>query len=292
MSFRRLLNCYLNKTKFEFIILPEHCSNRISFVGNHLCLILLTVCLISAGGFLKSFCFIANQVKSSVVVSFESRKNAHFDSTLRYLNNNLNESIGLLHGVPKTIIDCRINIASIPELIRNSSLLSLGMPNSIDELFFTNEFQYRIPSKPPSRRKKTSDLLIFSCPSEGRITSHFGKRTDPVFEGTAIHYGIDIATRVGTPILAAAAGKVKFTGNKNHWGNVIIVDHIKGYQTIYAHLHKCIISSGDTVSKGQILGYSGNTGKSTGPHLHYEIRYFGKPLNPLPFLLPGDQIAD
>jgi murein DD-endopeptidase MepM/ murein hydrolase activator NlpD len=133
----------------------------------------------------------------------------------------------------------------------------------------------------------------FICPCNGRITSHFGKRTDPVFEGTAIHYGIDIAGPLGSSIHCVLDGTVIFAGEKSRWGNVVIVDHNHdGYKTIYAHLHKIIVKEGEILLTGQTIGYRGNTGKSTGPHLHYEVRQYGKALNPLPYLLPQDAIVD
>ncbi|NLD99892.1 MAG: M23 family metallopeptidase, partial [Fibrobacter sp.] len=138
-----------------------------------------------------------------------------------------------------------------------------------------------------------SENLSFVCPVLGRISSHFGLRADPVYEGTAIHKGIDIATNIGSKVSSAADGTVLYAGNKNRWGNVIIIDHKEtGYQTIYAHLSSIVIDKGKTVKAGQTIGYVGNTGKTTGPHLHYEIRYNGKALDPLPFLVPADILAD
>ena len=133
----------------------------------------------------------------------------------------------------------------------------------------------------------------FICPVQGRITSHFGMRTDPIFEGTANHNGIDIAGRLWSPVKCTSAGTVLFAGNKPRWGNVVIVDHNEsGYQTVYGHMQKIMTEKDQQVAPGQIIGFLGNTGKSTGPHLHYEIRFLGKPLDPLPLLLPEDAVVD
>lgn len=138
-----------------------------------------------------------------------------------------------------------------------------------------------------------SPLVPHGVPTKGIITSHFGTRTDPVFEGTAFHRGIDIANRSGTPVWATADGVVVFAGRKTYYGNVVILDHPgSGYATIYAHLRTILVREGNTVSRSTRIGTMGSTGKSTGPHLHYEIHFHTQAVNPLEFMIPPDVVIN
>ncbi|MBC7794715.1 MAG: M23 family metallopeptidase [Clostridia bacterium] len=117
------------------------------------------------------------------------------------------------------------------------------------------------------------------------ITSTFGRRNDPVHGGLAIHKGLDIAGSIGSEVFAPADGVVIFVGKRGGYGNVIVVDHGYGLQTHYAHLSRfrCIV--GDHIRRGDMIAEMGSTGKSTGPHLHYEVRCYGRPLDPARFIL-------
>jgi murein DD-endopeptidase MepM/ murein hydrolase activator NlpD len=120
--------------------------------------------------------------------------------------------------------------------------------------------------------------------SSNRITSLFGRRVHPKYGYSRLHTGIDLHAAVGTKVRASAAGKVIFTGYKSGYGNTVIINHGYGLQTYYAHNSKIKVKTGQTVKKGQLICYSGNTGTTTGPHLHFEVRVHGKPVNPLTFL--------
>lgn len=117
------------------------------------------------------------------------------------------------------------------------------------------------------------------------ITSGFGRRNDPVHGGLAVHKGIDIGGQNGTEVFAPADGTVIFVGKRGGYGNVIVVDHGYGLQTHYAHLSKFRCTVGDHIKRGDSLAEMGSTGKSTGPHLHYEVRRYGRPLDPSRFIL-------
>jgi murein DD-endopeptidase MepM/ murein hydrolase activator NlpD len=120
----------------------------------------------------------------------------------------------------------------------------------------------------------------------GRISSNFGMRWHPVLHRNIHHNGIDIATPTGTKVRATAAGKVVRVQKRNGgYGNNIIVAHSDGYTSLYAHLDEILVVNGQTVEKGQIIAKSGNTGMSTGPHLHFEIRKNEIPLDPLLFIV-------
>jgi hypothetical protein len=121
-------------------------------------------------------------------------------------------------------------------------------------------------------------------PTHGRITSPFGWRSSPFTGGREFHQGLDISATVNTPVTAPARGKVIFACRNGSYGLVIGLDHGFNITTRYAHLHRIAVKKGDIVNRGDIIGYVGNTGRSTGPHLHYEVRRHNKPVNPLAFI--------
>ena len=99
-----------------------------------------------------------------------------------------------------------------------------------------------------------------------------------------MHNGIDIGIPIGTPVKAADGGTVQFSGRMGTYGNLVIIDHGEGFTTYYGHNSQNLVSKGDKVHKGQTIAMSGNTGRSTGPHLHFEVRKFGAPVNPTNYL--------
>jgi murein DD-endopeptidase MepM/ murein hydrolase activator NlpD len=120
------------------------------------------------------------------------------------------------------------------------------------------------------------------------LTSNFGVRSDP-FNGTArMHKGIDIPGPVGTPIYATADGVVARAGWASGYGNLVEISHGNGMQTRYGHMSKLIVEPNTRVRRGQIIGLMGSTGRSTGSHLHYEVRVDGAAINPLPFVAGAD----
>jgi murein DD-endopeptidase MepM/ murein hydrolase activator NlpD len=125
-----------------------------------------------------------------------------------------------------------------------------------------------------------------------RFTSGFGPRRHPITKKWAPHYGIDLAAPKGTPILAPADGVVDFSGRQQGYGEVIKIKHSLGYSTVYAHLHKRHAHKGEMISRGDLIGEVGNTGRSTGNHLHYEIHRYGKPFNPRRFIEAGRNVFE
>ena len=127
------------------------------------------------------------------------------------------------------------------------------------------------------------DLLAHTpsiLPASGRITSGFGMRYNPWSKRREFHKGLDIANRPGTPIFAPADGVVTYRGWKKGFGKFLSVDHGYGYRTRYGHLKRILVKVGDRVRRGQIIAQLGNTGRSTGPHLHYEVLVRGRHVNP------------
>lgn len=122
------------------------------------------------------------------------------------------------------------------------------------------------------------------------FTSNFGIRSDP-FRGTAaMHAGVDIPGPVGTPIYATADGIVSHAGRQGGYGNLVEVNHGKGISTRYGHLSKILVADNSRVKRGQLIARMGSTGRSTGPHLHYEVRIDGHAVNPVPFLTTADYL--
>ncbi len=124
----------------------------------------------------------------------------------------------------------------------------------------------------------------FQYPVKARITSPFGPRRHPIFGVRSMHSGIDLAAPRGTPIKASEGGVVIYAGWYGGYGRVVIVDHSKGFSTLYAHLDSISVKVGDRIGQGKIVGHEGSTGYSTGPHLHFEVRSGGKPQNPIYYL--------
>jgi murein DD-endopeptidase MepM/ murein hydrolase activator NlpD len=117
------------------------------------------------------------------------------------------------------------------------------------------------------------------------LTSDYGMRTHPVLGGRRNHKGVDLAGPVGTPVYATADGLVSKAERFSSYGNYIQIEHGGEMQTRYAHLSGYAVRAGDKVHKGDLIGYVGSTGRSTGPHLHYEVRIAGEAVNPVPYML-------
>jgi murein DD-endopeptidase MepM/ murein hydrolase activator NlpD len=123
------------------------------------------------------------------------------------------------------------------------------------------------------------------------FTSGYGIRSDPFRGGAARHQGIDLAAPLGTPIYATADGIISEAGyNSGGYGNLIKVDHGRGIETRYGHLSAILVRSGDRITRGQLIGRMGSTGRSTGSHLHYEVRIDGRAVNPIPFMKSNDYL--
>ncbi len=125
------------------------------------------------------------------------------------------------------------------------------------------------------------------------FTSGYGVRSDPFRGSAAMHPGIDLAGPYGTPIYATADGTVLRAGwNSGGYGNLIEIDHGRGIATRYGHLSQVLVSAGDHIARGQLIARMGSTGRSTGSHLHYEVRIDGRPVNPIPFMKSTDYLVE
>jgi murein DD-endopeptidase MepM/ murein hydrolase activator NlpD len=144
------------------------------------------------------------------------------------------------------------------------------------------------PSGPTPEEIATDVAGKLSWPLAGRgrgsVTSGFGVRDDPMGEGQAFHKGIDINAPREERVLAAAAGEIVFAGKMSGFGNVVMIDHGNRLITVYGHLSRAIVKLEDRVARGQPIGYVGTSGRATAPHLHFEVRYKGVPVDPLQYL--------
>jgi murein DD-endopeptidase MepM/ murein hydrolase activator NlpD len=137
-----------------------------------------------------------------------------------------------------------------------------------------------------------AESLPFRNPAPGReITSLFGNRKDPFFGRLALHTGVDFRFAPGEKVTATAPGKVISAGWAGGYGNMVEVDHGNGISTRYGHMTEILVKVGDTVKTGGIVGLAGSTGRSTGTHLHYEVREDGHPIDPLYFVRAGAKLA-
>lgn len=177
------------------------------------------------------------------------------------------------------------------------SVASIAAANgsTINEILDTNDLRSQeirageVLFVPGARLNQTELRLIlgelFAWPTQGTFTSGFGMRADPFTGLPRFHNGIDLANRIGTPIRAAAAGTVVHIESQiGNYGRFVIVRHPDGFQTLYAHMSAFNVRVGQTISRGQVLGSMGNTGRSTGPHLHFSVIHNGAFVDPLRYL--------
>ena len=136
------------------------------------------------------------------------------------------------------------------------------------------------------RRRSLADATPSIWPVAGWLTSAFGNRRDPFTGGSDFHPGLDISANYGEPVLAPATGTVAGCGRNGNYGNLVVIDHGYGIVTKYGHLSRFAVMNGQQVNRGDVIGFVGSTGRSTSPHLHYEIWVNGKLTNPMQLLAP------
>ncbi len=143
------------------------------------------------------------------------------------------------------------------------------------------------------KKLDTPGMSVIAIPSVQPVerlhfTSNFGIRSDPFAHTARMHAGVDIPGPIGTPIYATADGTIAHAERMGGYGNMVEIDHGKGIATRYGHMSKLLVEPGAHVTRGELIGLMGSTGRSTGSHLHYEVRIDGHAVNPVPFLTTGD----
>ena len=162
------------------------------------------------------------------------------------------------------------------------------MHQSLDNL--NTEISVQAQEKAELCKFLESQKSMFACtpsiwPTKGWVSSRFGYRISPFTNEKEFHSGLDISSRMGTPIISPSDGVVASIGKSYGYGNTIIINHGYGLKTKYAHLDKSLVKKGEAVKRGQQIALMGNSGRSTGPHLHYEVQLKGVPVNPLRYIL-------
>ena len=174
-------------------------------------------------------------------------------------------------------------LASEPQRVAVGSPLGAGDAD-FRELFANWKSIENSPGRSASPAVKVS--IPSRMPVEGvRLTSDYGMRTHPVLGGRRQHKGVDLAGPKGTPVYATADGTVGMAQWFSSYGNYVQIEHGAGLQTRYGHLSAYTVKPGQVVKKGMLIGYIGTTGRSTGPHLHYEVRVAGEAVNPIPYMV-------
>jgi murein DD-endopeptidase MepM/ murein hydrolase activator NlpD len=172
-------------------------------------------------------------------------------------------------------------------------LTMMGSPEStfgvLRTLLDSLEARLRVAGSNVTRVEALANATPSIWPAVGWLTDRFGGRTNPVTGQPSTHEGLDISGDRGDPVFAAAEGTVQSAGWAGDYGNLVVVTHDFGLVTRYAHLSKILVKPGDVVRRGQTIGQIGSTGRSTGPHLHYEVWANGKPINPLSLLTSQQQ---
>lgn len=181
------------------------------------------------------------------------RKISYYEELARMTNNQLSADLSLKVDILEK--ELYVQSKSYDEIIEMAKNQEIRMEN--------------IPAIQPVLNK---DLT--------RVASGYGMRVDPVYHVRKFHHGMDFTAPTGTEVFATGNAKVKFSGWKQGYGNTVILDHGFGYETVYAHLYKSLVRKGQKVRRSDIIGLVGNTGKSTGPHLHYEVRLNDRPVDP------------
>jgi len=165
----------------------------------------------------------------------------------------------------------------------------------VDKLLRQTKFERESLAHIHSQLLEKKDLLEHTpsiAPAKGYRSRSFGVKTDPFTGLRQPHWGIDLAADKGTPVHATATGRVFFTGWHYGLGKLVIIDHGHGYRTHYGHLDKIKVKKGQRIERGNVIGGVGNTGYSTGPHLHYEVHFQNKPVNPKDYILSENCIFD
>lgn len=203
------------------------------------------------------------------------------------------EAIRTIFGLPEIDPEARMLGIGGPidpqvEDMTPSTKAALEVTSDVDELIRISKFErerYREVFDQLTEKRDRLDHTPSIMPTRGYLSRGFGYKDDPFTGFKQFHSGLDIANRVNTPIYATADGKVVSVRVNGGLGKMVAIDHGYGFKTRYAHLSKYNVKVGQRVKRGEVIGYMGNTGYSTGPHLHYEVLKNGKPVNPYKYIL-------
>lgn len=237
------------------------------------------------------------------IISLE-KENQVLKAKLFTISDNYNSLENKLKSLIKLSNDLRLAV-NLEPISAEERLMGVGGSKSIDNLFtgvqpdvekaldvvdeVTRKFEFEKSQFDEISQKLKSNQQLFEAipaiiPTNGSFSNNsYGMRIHPILHVKKMHLGIDIIANVGTPVKAAGKGKVTFVGYKEGYGLTVEIDHGFGYQTIYGHLSSAKVKEGKMVNRGDVIAKTGNSGLSTGPHLHYEVLHNGQNLNPAEF---------
>jgi len=289
---------YFSKSKLQFFEIKHYKTRALAFLGiGVLCIAALifsayTILISWLGTDTYSSLIKENQTLQKkldeIVVRYESM-NRELDSLLK-VNNELRIAANLepisedeqLVGVGGGYFDNALDFLS--DDIHLKLQKALAYMDEVDRKINFEKQQYLDISSKLKENKKLFESIPAIKPCEGSLAMHgFGMRVHPILNIKRMHEGIDIITDKGTPVYATGNGKVEYAGYRGGLGLAIEIDHGFGYKSIYAHLSKINVKEGQKISRGDLIGKTGNSGLSSGPHLHYEIHHNGVKQNPAEF---------
>lgn len=202
------------------------------------------------------------------------------------------QKVRTVFGFPEVNADERAlgiggSVADMATTLSESTQLTYAIESEIDRLLHRASFErenFESVFSALLDQKQRLDHTPSIYPVNGVLMRGFGVKSDP-FTGTMRpHHGLDLAAPMGTPVYAPASGKIILRELQTQYGNTIVIDHGYGVETVYGHMSKFASKLGQSVRRGELIGYVGNTGYSTGPHLHYEVRANGRPQNPMSYM--------
>jgi hypothetical protein len=311
----------MKKSRWFIYFANPSSSEKISrlFLGKTVFFLVLIIGVLGFLGFCRCIYFGASYGYAKLGMYYNLKENRQLKKKLQFFQKFTKEKINAISdlitfedkmrvkfgmaGISKDIREAGVGGRPGPSDERRIS--SLGDPGvmkadsigeKLSELLRQTGLQDSTLSQVVAYAQQQSDMWAQRpsiSPVWGRITSPFGYRVHPITGAYLLHEGLDISGIVGTPIKSSADGVVSFVGFKDYFGKVIMIDHpASGFKTIFAHLNKQAVVEGQAVKRGDIIGYMGNTGRSTGPHLHFEVHKHQSVINPLDFFLPSDVMID
>lgn len=272
-----------DKNSFEsriFSVKNKHIKNFFLYKKIILLSFIVIFCLVA--GLISYISYVYNQ-KEDLHVKISNLESKLDSKKLNEMILNLNEAEKSLIKIEKYLKDRQVKTLPTSEIKLNNT------DNMGGEYYPVNDSNLNLIE---NKKERISDILKkiqyvpIGLPHIGRITSNFGVRGNPIKKGTGseFHPGLDIAGNIGDPIHATANGVVIFANVRGGYGNCIIIKHNFGYETLYGHLSKINVKEGQNVKAGDVIGQLGSTGRSTGPHVHYEIIYNKEKENPNNYL--------
>jgi murein DD-endopeptidase MepM/ murein hydrolase activator NlpD len=289
---------YFSKTKLQFV---EITNFKVKFLTSFVLAVFIASSLAVGGYYLiysastseKGYSELRNENQilrdkiSDIVTEYKGLDKQL--NNLRKVNDDLRIAANLppisneerMVGVGGGYIDNNIDFLADPENLQLKKALSY-----IDEVSRKIQFEktlYKEITTQIKENKKLYSAMPAIKPCTGYVNHDFGMRMHPILHIRRMHAGIDISTDIGTPVYSTGAGRVQFVGYKGGYGLTVVIDHGFGYRTLYGHLSSAKVKRGAKVSRGDLIAKSGNSGLSSGPHVHYEVEHDGVKENPIEF---------